>query len=345
MEKQISIIIPTYNMEAYLERCLDSLLIAEISEVEIIVVNDGSKDGSLEIAQGYASRYPQSIRVIDKPNGNYGSCINAALPTVTGRYVKVLDADDYFDREAFSRFVRALREIDSDVVITKFNRVDEEGIVMDCGLEFDVEYGRQFDVKSLEHVFSHFISMHTIAYKSDIFKRFEYRQLEGISYSDTQWSIIPMAYCNTVVFLDLFLYKYLVGREGQTVSAASVRKNWSHSFKILKSLLEHYVTEKDLPNRDVIGVVISNMHYRPYIENSCGGNEELAGLREYDEFLRDKCPEMYRSVGELSYAPYVKFKFVEKLRRTGFSKPLRLGMARRMWHSLCYRLSKSGEAK
>ena len=85
MEKQISIIIPTYNMEAYIGKCLDSLLIPEFDQVEVLVVNDGSKDRSSEIAHRYADRYPDSIRVIDKPNGNYCSCINAALPQCTGR--------------------------------------------------------------------------------------------------------------------------------------------------------------------------------------------------------------------------------------------------------------------
>ena len=73
MEKQISIIIPTYNMEAYIGKCLDSLLIPEFDAVEVLVVNDGSKDRSSEIAHSYADRYPGSIRVIDKPNGNSGS--------------------------------------------------------------------------------------------------------------------------------------------------------------------------------------------------------------------------------------------------------------------------------
>lgn len=66
-------------MEAYIGKCLDSLLIPEFDQVEVLVVNDGSKDRSSEIAHSYAERYPDSIRVIDKPNGNYGSCINAAL--------------------------------------------------------------------------------------------------------------------------------------------------------------------------------------------------------------------------------------------------------------------------
>lgn len=115
-------------MEAYIGKCLDSLLIPEFDAVEVLVVNDGSKDRSSEIAHSYADRYPGSIRVIDKPNGNYGSCINAALPLATGRYIKVLDADDTFDTAAFSSFVRLLPSISDDAVITPMLRLMNRAI-------------------------------------------------------------------------------------------------------------------------------------------------------------------------------------------------------------------------
>ena len=93
MSKLLSIIIPTYNMEALLPRCLDSLLVdGALEQLEAIVVNDGSRDGSLAIANSYKERFPDTVTVIDKPNGNYGSTINAALPVAKGKYVKVLDA-------------------------------------------------------------------------------------------------------------------------------------------------------------------------------------------------------------------------------------------------------------
>ena len=95
--KVLSLCIPSYNMEAYLGRCVDSLLAEEvIDKLEIIIVNDGSKDRTLEIANAYRDRYPQSVVVVDKPNGHYGSTVNAALKVATGRYFRLLDADDWF---------------------------------------------------------------------------------------------------------------------------------------------------------------------------------------------------------------------------------------------------------
>lgn len=98
MENILSIIIPTYNMEKYLDKCLASLIIEDkelMRQLEVLVVIDGAKDRSSEIAHTYQNRFADTFRVIDKENGNYGSCINRGLKEATGRYVKVLDADDY----------------------------------------------------------------------------------------------------------------------------------------------------------------------------------------------------------------------------------------------------------
>ena len=77
MSKVLSVCVPSYNMEKYLNRCIDSFLVPEVlDQLEIIIVNDGSTDGTLSIANEYKTKYPQSIVVIDKPNGHYGSCVN-----------------------------------------------------------------------------------------------------------------------------------------------------------------------------------------------------------------------------------------------------------------------------
>ena len=106
MEKILTIIIPTYNMEKYLDKCLTSLIIEDkklMKLLEVLVVIDGAKDRSSEIGHTYQDKYPETFRVIDKENGNYGSCINRGLKEAKGKYVKVLDADDSFDNGNFSK--------------------------------------------------------------------------------------------------------------------------------------------------------------------------------------------------------------------------------------------------
>ena len=127
MEKLLSVIIPTYNMEALLPQCLDSLLVPQMVEaLDVIIVNDGSKDQSLEIANSYAEKFPNVFCVIDKKNGNYGSCINAALPTIRGKYVKILDADDSYEKNNLCDFLALLNILDVDLVLTDYATYNSE---------------------------------------------------------------------------------------------------------------------------------------------------------------------------------------------------------------------------
>ena len=115
MEKILTIVIPTYNMERYLEKCLTSLIIDDqdlMNQVEVLIVNDGSKDRSSEIAHSYQDKYSNTFRVIDKENGNYGSCVNRGLSEATGKYIKILDADDSFFKDGYVAYINKLLTID-----------------------------------------------------------------------------------------------------------------------------------------------------------------------------------------------------------------------------------------
>ena len=185
MDKTISIIIPTYNMEAYLAKCLSSLVMDKgMERVEAIVVNDGSKDGSLAIAKDFAGKYPSTFRIIDKPNGNYGSCINAALKVATGKYVKVLDADDSFDNDSFREFVDVLDRTDVDLVLNDKMNVGPDGETLSA-LKYTQKDVFDFFKESDGRLFIS-IMMHNVTYRRSIFNRIDYNQSEGIFYTDNE---------------------------------------------------------------------------------------------------------------------------------------------------------------
>lgn len=94
MSKLISFAVPSYNSQAYLNKCIDSLLVGG-DDVEIIIVNDGSKDNTAAIADEYAAKYPDIVKAVHKPNGGHGSGVNAGLKIATGIYYKVVDSDDW----------------------------------------------------------------------------------------------------------------------------------------------------------------------------------------------------------------------------------------------------------
>ena len=102
--KYISFAIPCYNSEEYMEKCIRSLLTSG-EDVEIIIVNDGSKDKTSEIAHAYREKYPNIIKVVDKENGGHGDAVNSGLSSATGKYFKVVDSDDWVDKKAYKEIL------------------------------------------------------------------------------------------------------------------------------------------------------------------------------------------------------------------------------------------------
>ena len=124
MDKILTIIIPVYNVEQYIRQCLDSVILDEeqMKWLEVIIVNDGTPDQSGIIAHEYESKYPQSIKVIDKENGGHGSAWNVGLKYAKGKYIRFLDSDDWLSN--LSSFIEELRNRDEDLVITHIFKYD-----------------------------------------------------------------------------------------------------------------------------------------------------------------------------------------------------------------------------
>lgn len=343
MEKQISIIIPTYNMEKYLNKCLDSLLIPELDQVEVLVVNDGSKDGSSEIAHSYESRYPDSFRVIDKQNGNYGSCINAALPLVKGRYVKILDADDSFDTKAFNEFVRLLPEMNVDVIFTGFNKVDEEGNEINKINSTSEKkiLNRNLSLSDLPvDVLASSSQMHKITYLTEVFQRFTYHQTEGISYTDTEWAILPLSFCTTFYYLDLQLYQYLYGRDGQTMSAESIKRNFNNFCIVGKKLISDYLMQHEhIKNKSFLRKRIQNYCLLIFRLSLKSWDCDVAmDLKDFDIYIKEKIPQVYQNLMLIPYDEISHFKFIKYIRQKNYSNKMQIPFMVKLKLSIKYRL-------
>ncbi|MBQ6473202.1 MAG: glycosyltransferase [Victivallales bacterium] len=229
MSKILSIIVPSYNMERYLPKCLGSLIVDEqdlLRKLDVIVVNDGSNDRTSEIAHVFAKKYPNVFRVIDKTNGNYGSCVNVGLKNLKGEFVKVLDADDCVNTSAFKNLLRTIDccEKDVDLVVTEFYYVAPDGHKIQKSI-FSLSDNKIFTLNSCL-ASRNDLSLHAIAYRSNIFKHFKYQQTEQISYTDLEWRILPMAYVRKGKYISDAVYHYLIGRDGQTVNEQRYNRNF-----------------------------------------------------------------------------------------------------------------------
>lgn len=247
--KLLSVIVPAYNMEKYISRNIESVISStETEDIELIIVNDGSTDKTLEICRLYEERYPDVIRIIDKKNGHYGSCINAALKVASGKYFRILDADDWFDTDALNSFVNKLRTCDADLVVTLRCEVTENA---DGQYDYryipmeSIIYNKVYDAKSLRLrdcapylVFN----MHSMTYKTGILRECGLQLPEGVCYTDMIYNLTPIDRISSVVVYDIYLYHYLIGREGSSTTGDSIHRNFSHITTVLARMLAHMDT-------------------------------------------------------------------------------------------------------
>lgn len=320
MSKILSVIVPTYNMERYLDKCLTSLITNDeelFHQLEVLVIIDGATDQSSAIAHSYQARYPEVFVVVDKENGNYGSCINKGLEIATGKYVKVLDADDNFDIANFEDYLRYLNDIDVDMVITPYTIVDETGkakgrVVYDLPVNTLLTWEQltpAFKMKSLQ--------MHAVTYKRYNIIEIHYQQTEGISYTDQEWIFTPLITVNTAIAYPNTIYKYLFGREGQTTDAEVFKRNISHNEQCCRRIVKDYKSFGTFESYkqeyfDFKFLVTMQAMYNWYLV--IYPDLDIKRLAEFDDFIQSVDPS-YIELLDKQVLPYTHFHYIQQWRK------------------------------
>lgn len=244
MEKILSIIIPTYNAEPYLEKCLQS--IASIKEellelCEVIVVNDGTKDNSVAIAEKYVKQYYNIYKIVNKENGGHGSAINVGVQHITGKYFKVLDADDWIDVKEAEETLKGLKTEFADVVITGYSTYH----IGDNTYEkyaVDVEdYKKIHSLSELMDVWEKIqwgMTLHGIIYNRVFYQNLEYKLIEHVYYEDQEYATIPVCFANSIRCMNTYMYVYRIGDVNQSVSDENQIKRLKDAQKVIERLLD-----------------------------------------------------------------------------------------------------------
>ena len=204
----ISVIVPVYNVEKYLPKCVDSILAQTYKELEIILVNDGSKDDSLTICKAYAERY-DNVKLIDKPNGGLSSARNAGLQIATGEYIGYVDSDDWIEPDMFSKLMKACIDNDADISICGVYRDYTDKSVPQKSPS--VVLNRD---EALEKLLANYqVQDYAVnkLYKKDLWK--EIRYPEGRFFEDILTTYKTFKLANKVAIIEDCLYHY-VQREG-----------------------------------------------------------------------------------------------------------------------------------
>ena len=242
--KVLTFVIPAYNSEKFLDKGIPTMIQSEIMDkLEIIIVNDGSTDGTPQAAEKYCAQYPDTVRLISQVNKGHGGALNTGCAAAQGKYVKIIDADDWVVTENLPAFIEALENCGSDVVLTHYHTVDiSNGEIKGwkCA-EGDFGIPMTFD-EVLESWREHkwAFTLHGITYKRDFYQNSGYVLPEKVFYEDYDFATFPCCLAQSITPLDLFIYEYRIGDVNQSVSAANQLKRTGHTETVLADMLEKY---------------------------------------------------------------------------------------------------------
>ena len=305
MDKILTIVVPTYNMEKYLSNCLDSFIYDKGTvDLEILIVNDGSKDRSLEIAKTYEEKYPNIFKVIDKENGGHGSTVNAGLKVATGKYFKVVDSDDWVDTNELKKLIFVLKNTDADCVCCNYEKVFEgtnKKSLVDCTVGYSEKTVNMKDVNDFR------FHMAASTYKTNIIKNA--RLDEKCFYVDVEYNEFCASLCKTVLFKPLNIYRYRIGRVGQSVSLQGFYKHRGDHKKVIFKLIDN-LKNNSLPiiQEDCIDMI--KTHYVNYIGFYSFDKNCVKELVEFDNQLKKQNEQLYKNLGN--------FKRINSLRKSNF---------------------------
>ena len=307
--KYISFVVPCYNSEEYMEKCIKSLLIGK-DDVEIIIIDDGSKDNTGKIADKYQKKYPNIVKAIHQENGGHGEGINVGLKHATGKYFKVVDSDDWLDETAYKKLLKEIKHIDTDLVV--------------CNYVYTYTDGRSDQVISFANVYdegkiltwddihkfkvTQYPSLHSMMYKKSVLDKSNIELPKHVFYEDNLFIYLPLVNTKTIYYLDLDLYRYYIGRADQSVQESQMIKRSSHQVLVSERVCTAYdLTEvenkklRKLMTREciflmTIGVVFSRLAF----------NKE--GEKQYKELwksVKEKNPKLYKRMRYFSMATWV----------------------------------------
>jgi glycosyltransferase involved in cell wall biosynthesis len=240
--KILTITVPAYNVEAYIQECLDSFIIEEIiSDIEVIVVDDGSKDRTAQIVSHYVEMYPDTFKLHSKENGGHGSTINAGIHLAQGKYFKVVDGDDWVNREDFILFIKFLKESDSDLVLTNYYWIEHTTKKVRKKLSSawnTTQYEKEYEFKEISKEL--FLRIHAITVKTSIYRKNKIKIDEKKYYVDQEYVLFITPFIDTVTLVNLDVYMYRLGLDGQSMNIKSLQKNVDQHYSVLQSLLRFY---------------------------------------------------------------------------------------------------------
>ena len=303
--KLLSIAIPCYNSQDYMEKCIESLLVGG-EEVEILVVDDGSSDRTAEIADAYAAKYPTIVKAIHQENGGHGEAVNAGIRNATGLYFKVVDSDDWVNKEAYIKILETLYELlrgpqTVDLLISNFV-YEKQGAARKKVMQYRrcLPQDRVFGWEEVKHMpKGKYLLMHSMIYRTELLHECGLELPKHTFYVDNLFAFEPLPYVKNLYYLDVNFYRYFIGRSDQSVNEKVMIGRIDQQLKVNRIMIDDYKLSdpRQVQNRklrhymknylEIIMVVSSIIAIRS------GTEENLEKKYELWKYLKKKDPKTY----------------------------------------------------
>lgn len=242
---KISIVVPIYNQEKYLHQCLSSLVGQTLEDIEIICVNDGSKDASLKIMEEYAQK-DNRVKIINKENSGYGNTMNVGFASATGEYIGILESDDYADLDTFENLYNAAKENNADVVKSNFYYLfkDKSDFVEVLPIG---NYDKCFHPEENFEIFKTEPAIWSAIYRNEFVKKNDLKFLEtpGASYQDTSFNFKALACADCIYLLKRAFIHYRQDNEASSVKQKDKVFCICHEFQEIEDFLDSNPSKKE----------------------------------------------------------------------------------------------------
>lgn len=229
MEKILTIIIPSYNISKYIESIMPHYLYEPLfKNVQLLFIDDGAKDNTVELLEKYSSKYPDYISIIHKENGGHGSVINYGIKLVKTKYFKVIDGDDWVDPVELDRLCNYLHSCDSDLVVSDFMYEYSDRSSLSKG----IDHTKKFEYK---------IHLHNATFKTSLWKDNSLKVREKVFYEDAQFVLFPLEFIKTISYFEACIYHYRCDNPNQSVNPMQQLKHKDDYVLVAKDLCDFYV--------------------------------------------------------------------------------------------------------
>ena len=275
-------------------------------DVEIIIVDDGSSDNTGKIAEEYAAKYPDTIKVVHQVNGGHGDAVNTGLAHSTGKYFKVVDSDDRLNPNSYKRILAKLKELthkgeDLDMFISNYV-YDKQGVKRKKAMQYRhmLPKDQIFEWDDIKHLLkAKYILMHSVIYRTQLLKDCKLELPKHTFYVDNYFVYYPLPYVKKMYYMDTNFYMYYIGREDQSVNEEVMIKRLDQQMRVNRMMVDAYDL-KSLPSKKLRNYMFNYLEIITTV--SCimavksGDEEKMAKKAELWKYIKDKDRWLFRKL-------------------------------------------------